>query len=70
MAVWHGVRWSRLLLWKLWQAGGGPVPQNPRSRLGLEARAYTQSDGLHLLMALYDLLGIFSTTNLDQIKAA
>ena len=70
MAFWRSLRWSQLLLWKLWQAGGGPIPQNPRSGLGLEARAYTQSNGLHSFMALYDLLGIPSMTNLNQIKAA
>ena len=70
MAARRGLRWSQLLPWKLWQAGGGLVPQNPRSGLGLGARAYTQSDGLYSLMALCDLLCILSTTSLEQIQAA
>ena len=70
MPFWRSLRWSQLLLWKLWQAGGGPIPQNPRSGLGLEARAYIQSNGPHSFMALYDLLSIPSMTNLNQIKVA
>lgn len=68
MAARRDLRWSRLLLWRLWQPRG--VPPNPRSGLGPEARTYTRSDGPYSRTALYDLLGVPSTATQAQIKAA
>uniref|UniRef100_A0A8C6CSH4 DnaJ homolog subfamily C member 30, mitochondrial n=1 Tax=Moschus moschiferus TaxID=68415 RepID=A0A8C6CSH4_MOSMO len=68
MAARRDVRWSRLLLWRLWQPWG--APQNPSSGLGPEARTYTRSDGPYSRTALYDLLGVPSTATQAQIKAA
>ncbi|TKC48150.1 dnaJ homolog subfamily C member 30, mitochondrial [Monodon monoceros] len=68
MAAQRDVRWSRLLLWRLWQARG--VPQNLGLGLGLEARTYSRSDGPYSRTALYELLGVPSTATQAQIKAA
>nr|XP_019842725.1 PREDICTED: dnaJ homolog subfamily C member 30 [Bos indicus] len=68
MAARRDLKWSQLLLWRLWQPRG--VPQNPRSGLGPEARTYTRSDGPYSRTALYDLLGVPSTATQAQIKAA
>ncbi|KAB0383687.1 dnaJ homolog subfamily C member 30, mitochondrial [Muntiacus reevesi] len=68
MAARRDLRWSRLLLWRLWQPRG--VPQNPRSGLGPEVRTYTRSDGPYSRTALYDLLGVSPTATQAQIKAA
>ncbi|XP_052510300.1 dnaJ homolog subfamily C member 30, mitochondrial [Budorcas taxicolor] len=68
MAARRNLRWSRLLLWGLWQPRG--VPPNQRSGLGPETRTYTRSDGPYSRTALYDLLGVPSTATQAQIKAA
>ncbi|XP_026981946.1 dnaJ homolog subfamily C member 30, mitochondrial [Sagmatias obliquidens] len=68
MAAQRDVRWSRLLLWRLWQARG--VPQNLGLGLGLEVRTYSRSDGPYSRTALYELLGVPSTATQAQIKAA
>lgn len=68
MAAKHGLRWPRLLPWRLWQARG--PPQNRVSFLGLEARTYSRSDGPYSRTALYELLGVPSTATQAQIKAA
>ncbi|XP_007186608.1 dnaJ homolog subfamily C member 30, mitochondrial [Balaenoptera acutorostrata] len=68
MAARRDVRWSRLLLWRLWQVRG--VPQNLGSSLGVEARTYSRSDGPYSRTALYELLGVASTATQAQIKAA
>ncbi|XP_059980465.1 dnaJ homolog subfamily C member 30, mitochondrial [Lagenorhynchus albirostris] len=68
MAAQRDVRWSRLFLWRLWQAWG--VPQNLGLGLGLKARTYSRSDGPYSRTALYELLGVPSTATQAQIKAA
>ena len=68
MAARCDLRWSRLLLWRLWQPRG--IPQNPRSGLGPEVRTYTRSDSPYSRTALYDLLGVSPTATQAQIKAA
>ncbi|XP_004310855.1 dnaJ homolog subfamily C member 30, mitochondrial [Tursiops truncatus] len=68
MAAQRDVRWSRLFLWRLWQARG--VPQNLGLGLGLKARTYSRSDGPYSRTALYELLGVPSTATQAQIKAA
>ncbi|XP_012584321.1 PREDICTED: dnaJ homolog subfamily C member 30 [Condylura cristata] len=68
MAAKSDLRWPRLLLWRLWQAGG--PPPKPASGLGLDARTYSQGDGPYSRTALYELLGVPSTATQAQIKAA
>ncbi|KAM7149786.1 dnaJ homolog subfamily C member 30, mitochondrial [Molossus nigricans] len=68
MAAKSGLRWPRLLLWRLWRTRG--PPQNRVSCLVLEARTYSQGDGPYSRTALYELLGVPSTATQAQIKAA
>ncbi|KAF6123969.1 DnaJ heat shock protein family (Hsp40) member C30 [Phyllostomus discolor] len=68
MAAKLELRWPRLLMWNLWLVRG--PPQNRVSRLGLETRAYSRSDGPYSRTALYELLGVPSTATQAQIKAA
>lgn len=68
MAAKSDLRWPRLLLWRLWQAGGSP--QNWVLGLGLKARTYSRGDGPYSRTALYELLGVSSTATQAQIKAA
>nr|XP_008536524.1 PREDICTED: dnaJ homolog subfamily C member 30 [Equus przewalskii] len=68
MAAKRGVRCPRLLMWRLWQAGG--APQNLGFGLRLEVRSYSPGDGPYSRTALYELLGVPSTATQAQIKAA
>nr|XP_023511224.1 dnaJ homolog subfamily C member 30 [Equus caballus] len=68
MAAKCGVRCPRLLMWRLWQAGG--APQNLGFGLRLEVRSYSPGDGPYSRTALYELLGVPSTATQAQIKAA
>ncbi|XP_004450984.1 dnaJ homolog subfamily C member 30, mitochondrial [Dasypus novemcinctus] len=68
MAAKRDLRWSRVLLWRLWQAPG--TSPNLGWSLGLGARTCSRGDGPYSRTEFYELLGVPSTATQAQIKAA